>query len=114
MMEPIDLEDFKNEVEFLEGCCLAHPSEYAEQDFITKIVQVEAWIQSENEGPSGFALFRLDDGKWATLEESQDYTGHGICHSEVNVFTSRDDAIRLGLGEERCSRLEIPWVEPQV
>lgn len=67
------IKEFKEELKFLSGCCLTHPADYTPDD----VEHVEAWVQSENDGPSGYALFRYKGGKWATLNESQDYTGHG-------------------------------------
>jgi hypothetical protein len=69
----VKLEDFKAEMTYLQGCCLTHPEDYQ----VDKIVHCESWIQSIPDEDSGGAIFRLDDGRWGAMEESQDYTGHG-------------------------------------
>lgn len=42
-----------------------------------KVAAVEAWVKSVPDEAVGYALFQLIDGSWGTLDESQDYTGHG-------------------------------------
>lgn len=73
MADAIELDAFKKEVEYLMGCCMKHPADFKAED----IEQCEAWVQSVPDEKSGFALFKMKDGRWASLEESQDYTGHG-------------------------------------
>lgn len=69
------LEDFRKEVDYLMGCCLKHP--LPEPIRTSNIVDVEMWVQSVPDEKTGYALFRMADGQWGTLIESQDYTGHG-------------------------------------
>lgn len=71
--EPISLDAFKKEMEYLEGCCLTHPEDYK----VDQIEHVENWVQSVPDEETGYALFRLKDGRWGAMNESQDYTGHG-------------------------------------
>jgi len=67
------VDEFKEEMKFLEGCCLNHPADYK----IDEIESVKHWVQSVPDEEAGYALFRLKDGRWGAMEESQDYTGHG-------------------------------------
>ena len=39
------------------------------------VVSVLAMENGENDGPSWIGVFKLDDGRWAFLEGSCDYTG---------------------------------------
>jgi len=68
-----DLAAFKKELEFLSSCCLEHPQDYKHD----MVESVELWVPSVPDEETGYALFRLKDGRWGALEESQDYTGHG-------------------------------------
>jgi len=65
-------EQFKEYAERLTGCCF-HENDWP----IQKIVKVIAWVESENDGPSGGAIVQFEDGRYGSFEESQDYTGHG-------------------------------------
>lgn len=96
------LKDFKEYMKFLESCCLQHPENYN----VDEIVSVDEWTISENDGPSGGAIFKFKDGTWGAMEESQDYTGHGCqCNSSFAIFDNKKDAIRLGLSTEVKERL---------
>jgi hypothetical protein len=44
---------------------------------VSKIEYVEKWVDYEPEDQTGWALFRLYDGRWGVFSESTDYTGHG-------------------------------------
>lgn len=68
-----DLTKFKEEMTFLQGCCLVHPEDYK----IDLIAEVELWVQSVPDEEEGYALFKLTDGRYGVLKEGQDYTGHG-------------------------------------
>ena len=99
-----DVEALKNYLRSLERCCLKHRQNYA----IDEIVSVEAWIESENDGPAGGALFNTASGKFGAMEESQDYTGHGCqCSSQLEIFETREEAIRLGLTPQVRERLNL-------
>lgn len=68
-----DLDAFKKEIKFLAECCLKHP-----QDFdYSKIAEVTEWVQSVPDEETGYAVFRMEDGRYGTLSEWQDYSGHG-------------------------------------
>lgn len=67
------LQDFKNYVRFLATCCLVHPQDFNYEN----IEEVIKWEESVPDEATGYALFRMSDGTWGTLEESQDYSGHG-------------------------------------
>lgn len=64
----MDLPDY---LEFLTTCCLDLEFDPAD---ISLVVDWEPSIPDEE---NGWALFQLQDGRWATLNEYQDYTGHG-------------------------------------
>lgn len=67
------VEDFREHIKYLAGCCLKHP-----QDFdYSKIVEVLAWEPTVPDEENGYALFRMENGSWGTLDEWEDYTGHG-------------------------------------
>lgn len=101
---PISLEDFKIEMDRLQGCCLKHPEDYQ----VDQIVHVEYWVESIPDEATGYAIFRLKDGRWGSMDESQDYTGHGCqCGSNVSFHPTKEDAIRLGIGEDGCRILGI-------
>lgn len=67
------LEQFKQELGRLQGCCMTHPQDY-QADLVA---DVEHWVPSVPDEETGYALFTLKDGRFGTLTESQDYTGHG-------------------------------------
>ena len=73
MGEQTVLDDFLGEVRSLTGCCLGQ----AEASMLSSAVEIIAWVPSVPDEEGGAALVRLDSGKFATMEESQDYTGHG-------------------------------------
>jgi hypothetical protein len=101
-----DLSSFRKHVESLSRCCLVHPQHID----VHAIAELEAWkkIQSDDGETHGFALFRLSDGRYGTFVEWADYTGHGCqCRSEILIFDSREEAVRLGLTDEGRKALGI-------
>jgi hypothetical protein len=111
--EKPELDAFRSEMESLERCCLKHPVDYK----VGEIESVKYWVPSEPDGETGYALFRLKDGRWGAMEESQDYTGHGWqCGSSVEFYATEEEAIRLGIGENGCKVLLIsmPVVWPDI
>jgi hypothetical protein len=95
----------------LAGCC-GVPSEKLEQ-----VKRCVAFEESEGDGPSGAAVFQLNNGNWAVAEEWQDYTGHGcqcganwtdcIADDPKRPFRSLKSAVNFGLGEETRTLLAI-------
>lgn len=73
MEEKSELDRFKEEMDFLQSCCLKHPVDYK----VSEIESVDKWVQSVPDEETGYALFKLKDGRYGAMEESQDYTGHG-------------------------------------
>lgn len=95
---------FRQFTQGIQSCCLTLP----EEGILDHVENVEAWLESENEGAEGGALARLNDGRWLTLVESQDYTGHGCqCSGSMSIWPSREEAIRMGLTEEVRLRLGL-------
>jgi hypothetical protein len=93
------LSSFRQHIASLSRCCLVHQQKID----VYAIADLEAWkkIQSDDGDTHGFALFRLSDGRYGTFVEWADYTGHGCqCRSEILVFASREEAVRLGLTDE--------------
>jgi hypothetical protein len=93
------LSSFRKHVESLSRCCLVHQQHIN----VHAIAELEAWkkIQSDDGETHGFALFRFIDGRYGVFSEWADYTGHGCqCRSEILIFDSREEAVRLGLTEE--------------
>lgn len=75
-MAPNDLElveEVKEYVAFLEGCCLGHPKDFKSGD----IHNVFYFRESVNDGLHGVVLARLKNMKFLVVTDSQDYTGHG-------------------------------------
>lgn len=71
--EPINLEQFKDYWRDLEKCCFKHPKNFD----LDNVVEVLCWEQSVPDEEPGGAIVRMRNKKFATLWESQDYTGHG-------------------------------------
>ena len=72
-MSECDVEAFRKEVKFLAECCLKHPQGFE----YSQIAEVLAWEQSVPDEEAGYALFKLADGRFGTMAEWQDYSGHG-------------------------------------
>jgi len=72
MEENLSLDAFKSEIKCLSECCLAHPQGFEFDD----IEIVDHWVQATDD-EIGYALFKMKDGRWGTLDEYRDYTGHG-------------------------------------
>ena len=71
-MSKRELEEFKKTLKELEGCCLAHPQDFAVDD----VVEVVEWS-----GPSGdsteYGLYKTAAGRFGVVIDYSDYTGHG-------------------------------------
>jgi hypothetical protein len=88
-----NLEDFKDYYEWLFTCCLGEPA----ASLMSEVEEVIHFSESENDGDIGVSVSRLKDGRYLTIEEWQDYTGHGCqCAALSEVFNTLEDAI-LGL-----------------
>jgi hypothetical protein len=90
------LSSFRQHIASLSRCCLVHHQHID----VYSIADLEAWKKIQGE-THGFALFRLSDGRYGTFTEWADYTGHGCqCRSEILIFASREEAVRMGLTDE--------------
>jgi hypothetical protein len=102
-----DLEGFKENVQFLNGCCLRH-GDVAD---VSKIARLINWS-----GPSGdsteYGIFQHEDKRFGVIVDSSDYTGHGCqCGSSCEFYDTLEDAIRLGLDPEGREKLGYPPVD---
>ena len=56
-----------------------------------------------------YAVVQLQDGRFGTFSESEDYTGHGCqCSSNTSVHATLDEAIRFGLGDRERDDFTTP------
>lgn len=64
----------------------------------------QRWTPGEDNGGTELALYallELADGRWASLEAWNDYTGWGCQDgSTVRIGTDRDTVVRFGLADE--------------
>jgi hypothetical protein len=79
------------------------------------VAEVIACEAGENEGPGWIGLFRLKDGRYASLEAGCDYTGWD-CQSggDANVGTTKEDVIRFGLTLDARRRLGLTLPDDEV
>jgi len=83
---------FQEEFKFLKSCCLVTSLEPED------VLEPVHWIRSIPDEEEGAAVF-LAKSNWFTLEESQDYSGHGCqCGASVSgPYDTMLEAIRFGL-----------------
>ena len=70
----MNINEVRGYIKALEECCLQHPPVV---NISQHIASVNHFIESENDGPSGIVIGQLDDGRWFSCTDNQDYTGHG-------------------------------------
>lgn len=104
------LENFKGNYSSLKGCCMEDP-----KGLFDKVIEVLYFIPSIPDEEQGAAVCKLWDASYACFEEWQDYSGHGCqCGALVTgPFDTLEDAIRLGLGDDSRTILNIPDPEEE-
>ena len=71
-----DIDSAVEYIKRLEGCCLrGMPINY-------QVLEVTHWQESQGDGPNGWMVCRIsynagNDERWAVIQDSQDYSGHG-------------------------------------
>ena len=78
------------------GCGDHPPAPFLGSDIDIVICGVEMGV----DGSESFGIVRLKDGRYGVWHESSDYTVHGQCSGNGEVFTNLQDAIRLGLTKD--------------
>lgn len=74
----------------------------------TKVVEIIAAVNGENDGNDWVGLFLLDDGRYLIAEGGCDYTGWDCqAGNSLCVAGSLEDAIKYGLNPEQQKRLGI-------
>jgi hypothetical protein len=100
---------FQDYFQALEDCCLDEKA----RTVVDEAGEVLQFVKSVPDEAIGVAVFRTRQGGYFTLEEWQDYTGHGCrCGCELTgPFDTYDGAVRFGLTKNARERLGIP--EPE-
>lgn len=103
------LPDLLDRFSLCESCCLSE-SPYSGEDIedilVWRVRGNGDWSDAPgNLGPyednDGYAVVRLKDGRFGTLEEWEDSSGHGCqCGASATAFPTMEEAVRLGLSEE--------------
>ncbi|MDQ0494031.1 hypothetical protein [Paenibacillus brasilensis] len=72
------------------------------------VEEIIAMSEGENDGPNWIGVFKLQDGRYATIDAGCDYTGWD-CRADgfVEVAGSLDEIIKYGLSNEQRNRLGL-------
>jgi hypothetical protein len=79
-----------------------HTSPFNRED----VVEIIAMSEGENDGPNWLIVGHLNDGRYFSLDAGCDYTGWDCqANGFAQVAATKDDIIRLGLGDPERKRL---------
>lgn len=72
------------------------------------VAEIIAIDDGENDGENWLGVFRLKDGRFATIDAGCDYTGWGCREwGSAEVAGSLEEIIKLGLSNEQRNRLGL-------
>lgn len=73
------------------------------------VAEIIAIDDGENDQENWLGVFKLHDGRFATIDAGCDYTGWGCREwGSAEVAGSLEEIIRLGLSNEQRTRLNLP------
>lgn len=72
------------------------------------VADIVALVEGENDGPDWVAVFRLNDGRFASVSAGCDYAGWGCQErGRAEVGGSLGDILRYGLTDDERQRLDV-------